>query len=418
MHPRLRAAAPARQHRRGARAGPPPPPLRRDRRAPARVADGGRRPAARRRAPTSPPRVRSLHVELVLTAHPTEATRRSVLDHQLHVARLLDRLDDPRIGRSRRRALRRRAARGADDLVADRRGPPRAARWSRTRCAATCSSSRRRCTTRCPRCSRSSSAASRSASTGASCRSAPGPARTWTATRRSGPRRSRARSTLHRQAALRCCATRSTGSPSSFSHSSRRTPVSPALEASLERDAAEVPSARVLRRANRQFEPLRTKLGFITRRLHEHARPARARAGLRRPGGAARRPLARARERRLGARRARQPAPAAVAGRRVRLPHGEPRRAPVGVGRAGGGRARCCRATPDAREAERLRLLEEAITEQRRGLDAPPDRPGRRAAARARHGRARPRGVRQARRAGDGAVDGAGSRPTCSPRCG
>ena len=49
--------------------------------------------------------LRSLHVELVLTAHPTEATRRSVLDHQLHLARVLDQLDDPRIGRSRRRAL-------------------------------------------------------------------------------------------------------------------------------------------------------------------------------------------------------------------------------------------------------------------------------------------------------------------------
>src|SRR5829696_6969027 len=49
--------------------------------------------------------VRALRVELVLTAHPTEATRRSVLEHQLHVARILDRLDDPRTGRSRRRAL-------------------------------------------------------------------------------------------------------------------------------------------------------------------------------------------------------------------------------------------------------------------------------------------------------------------------
>ena len=47
--------------------------------------------------------VRSLHLELVLTAHPTEATRRSVLDHQLRIARRLDALDDPRIGRSRRR---------------------------------------------------------------------------------------------------------------------------------------------------------------------------------------------------------------------------------------------------------------------------------------------------------------------------
>ncbi len=70
--------------------------------------------------------LRSLHVELVLTAHPTEATRRSVLDHQLHLAELLDGLDDPRIGRSRRRALLLPAARGADHLVADRRGPPRA----------------------------------------------------------------------------------------------------------------------------------------------------------------------------------------------------------------------------------------------------------------------------------------------------
>jgi phosphoenolpyruvate carboxylase len=46
-----------------------------------------------------------ISLELVLTAHPTEATRRSVLDHQLRVAKLLDGLDDPRIGRSRRRAL-------------------------------------------------------------------------------------------------------------------------------------------------------------------------------------------------------------------------------------------------------------------------------------------------------------------------
>ena len=63
------------------------------------------------------------------------------------------------------------------------------------------------------------------------------------------------------------CATRSTGSRRASRTRRRRAPVSPALEASLERDAAELPSARVLRRANREFEPLRTKLGFITRRL-------------------------------------------------------------------------------------------------------------------------------------------------------
>src|SRR4051794_17105889 len=49
--------------------------------------------------------VRALHVELVLTAHPTEATRRSVLDHQLDIARLLDALDDPRAGGTQRRRL-------------------------------------------------------------------------------------------------------------------------------------------------------------------------------------------------------------------------------------------------------------------------------------------------------------------------
>ncbi len=50
-------------------------------------------------------RVRALHIELVLTAHPTEATRRSILDHQWDLLELLDRLDDPRTGSSRRRAL-------------------------------------------------------------------------------------------------------------------------------------------------------------------------------------------------------------------------------------------------------------------------------------------------------------------------
>ena len=44
-------------------------------------------------------------------------------------------------------------------------------------------------------------------------------------------------------------------------------PSRPRCSTSLERDAAELPSARVLRRANREYEPLRTKLGFITHRL-------------------------------------------------------------------------------------------------------------------------------------------------------
>ena len=51
------------------------------------------------------PLAAQLEIEHVLTAHPTEATRRSVLDHQWDVAALLDRLDDPRTGHARRRAL-------------------------------------------------------------------------------------------------------------------------------------------------------------------------------------------------------------------------------------------------------------------------------------------------------------------------
>ena len=151
VHPRLLAAAAARQHRRGARADP----------APARVRRVGR-PASASRSRRPPEllaqegvdaaeALRSLHVELVLTAHPTEATRRSVLDHQADLIELLDRLDDPRSGHARRRA----AARGAPGDPHRSGGRPtrsgaRARAWT-TRCAATCSCSSRRCSTRCPR---------------------------------------------------------------------------------------------------------------------------------------------------------------------------------------------------------------------------------------------------------------------------
>src|SRR3954469_5298149 len=59
----------------------------------------------RERAIDVAPLTAALAIEHVLTAHPTEATRRSVLDHQWDVAALLDRLDDPRIGHMRRRSL-------------------------------------------------------------------------------------------------------------------------------------------------------------------------------------------------------------------------------------------------------------------------------------------------------------------------
>jgi phosphoenolpyruvate carboxylase len=46
-----------------------------------------------------------LDVRLVMTAHPTEATRRSIFEHQQAVRRGAEALDDPRVGASRRRAL-------------------------------------------------------------------------------------------------------------------------------------------------------------------------------------------------------------------------------------------------------------------------------------------------------------------------
>ncbi len=47
----------------------------------------------------------ALDVALVMTAHPTEATRRSVFDHQQAVWRVMERLDDPRVGVTLRRRL-------------------------------------------------------------------------------------------------------------------------------------------------------------------------------------------------------------------------------------------------------------------------------------------------------------------------
>ncbi len=72
------------------------------------------------------PLMAQLQIEHVLTAHLTEATRRSVLDHQWDVAALLDKLDDPRTGHSRRRQLLSELRGGPHAVVADRRAAPRA----------------------------------------------------------------------------------------------------------------------------------------------------------------------------------------------------------------------------------------------------------------------------------------------------
>ena len=146
--------------------------------------------------------VRALHVELVLTAHPTEATRRSVLDHQLRIARLLDGLDDPRIGRSRRRALLGELREAltlwwqTDEVRRVRPMVEDEVRRNLFFFEATLHEA-------VPRCSRSSSAVRRPRRRPRASLRVAGPARTWTGIPRSGPRRSPRTLSLHRRAALR-----------------------------------------------------------------------------------------------------------------------------------------------------------------------------------------------------------------------
>jgi phosphoenolpyruvate carboxylase len=210
--------------------------------------------------------VRSLHVELVLTAHPTEATRRSVLEHQLDVARLLDALDDPRTGRSRRRALLSELRESltvwwlTDEVRRVRPMVEDEVRRNLFFFEATLHDAVPQVLEELERCF-DVRVDGRELAFGS-----------WAGSDMDGHPEVGAETlsrtlTLHREAALRLLRLRVGRLARKFSHSSRRAPVSPALEASLERDAAELPTARVLRRANREFEPLRSKLGFIGHRL-------------------------------------------------------------------------------------------------------------------------------------------------------
>ena len=294
-------------------------------RRPSMLREAGARP--RRRAAHAARRARPHRApdrgDAPLRARPPAATSRA----------LLDRLDDPRIGRSRRRALLVRAARGADDLVADRRGAPHPPDGRGRGPAQPVLLRGDAATTPCRRCSRSSSAASSVRAAGASCRSARGPARDMDGHPEVGAE-TLAR-TLHAAPPDRAAAAAraaSTGSRSAFSHSSRCARRSP--RRSRRRSSATPPSCR-----RRACCAARTASGSrcgpssassptgSTNMLD----PLGARARLRRPAGAARRPLARAR----AASAPRHVAhgsdpPAAVADRRVRLP---PRRASTSASR-------------------------------------------------------------------------------------
>src|SRR5215218_4265222 len=209
---------------------------------------------------------RSLRVELVLTAHPTEATRRSVLEHQLDVARVLDRLDDPRIGRSRRRTLLSQLREAltiwwqTDEVRRVRPMVEDEVRRNLFFFEATLHDAVPEVFEELERCLEVR-VDGRELAFGS-----------WAGSDMDGHpgvgAETLARTlALHRETALRLLRARVGRLARMFSHSSRRAPVSPALEASLEHDAAELPTARVLRRANREFEPLRSKLGFIGHRL-------------------------------------------------------------------------------------------------------------------------------------------------------
>ena len=93
---RLRALLPAREHRRAAPPPAPPARVRATRRGAARVARRGVRAAGgRARGRAAARGSRDVSLELVLTAHPTEATRRTLLRAHVRIAELLARARRP-----------------------------------------------------------------------------------------------------------------------------------------------------------------------------------------------------------------------------------------------------------------------------------------------------------------------------------
>jgi hypothetical protein len=132
---------------------------------------------------------RDASVELVLTSHPTEATRRTILRAHRRIAELLRELDTPELPPSALERIRRRLAEEVRILW---QTSARAARTSSTRSGTGSGSSSRASGRPHPICLASCAGVHRSRR---SCRgSAPGSEVTSTATRTPAPRRSRPRS--------------------------------------------------------------------------------------------------------------------------------------------------------------------------------------------------------------------------------
>ena len=218
------------------------------------------------------PLTAQLQIEHVLTAHPTEATRRSVLDHQWDVALLLDRLDDPRTGQARRRALIDELREvltvwwQTDEL---RRVRPKVQDEVRRNLfffeavlfdavPAVLGEIEHALRVRLVQ-----PVLSYGSWTGGDMDGHP----------EVGADTLAAALQLHRFTALRLLRERVDRLARAFSHSSLRIPVSVELEESLAVDAVELPSADVLRRPHHEWEPLRTKLGFVSHRLTNTGRP-------------------------------------------------------------------------------------------------------------------------------------------------
>ncbi len=218
------------------------------------------------------PLTAQLQIEHVLTAHPTEATRRSVLDHQWDVAALLDRLDDPRTGHMRRRVLLAELREvltvwwQTDEL---RRIRPKVEDEVRRNLfffeavlfdtiPGVLDEIEHQLGTRLVQ-----PVLSYGSWTGGDMDGHP---EVGADTLASALR-------LHRRLALRMLRTRVDKLAQAFSHSSLRVPMSQELDDSLAQDAEELPSAVVLLRPHHEWEPLRTKLGFVFHRLNNTLQP-------------------------------------------------------------------------------------------------------------------------------------------------
>ncbi|MBV9943274.1 MAG: phosphoenolpyruvate carboxylase [Solirubrobacterales bacterium] len=211
--------------------------------------------------------LRRLDVRLVMTAHPTEATRRSVFNHQQLVWRAMERLDDPRLGRTQRRELEGElrevltvwwqtdAVRRVRPLVVDE------VRRILFFFEAVLFDAAPRLEAEVSRCfGRSWPPAVPSLRFGS-----------WAGGDMDGnpevtPDSVRRTVRLHRTTALRLLRARVDRLAEEFSQAQERLFVSPALEASLEADQAEMPDVAA-RRPNNQQEPFRRKLSFVSERL-------------------------------------------------------------------------------------------------------------------------------------------------------